>query len=82
MKMLPLIYSTAIAMALLFTSQTISAQNIISGKVLSQSGEALTGANIVVKNTTIGTASNGDGNYSLPKLKKWRLCNQSKFFWI
>ena len=78
--MLRFIYSTAIAMAFLFTSQTISAQNIISGKVLSQSGEALTGANIVVKNTSIGTASNGDGNYSLPKLKNGDYVIRVSFF--
>ncbi len=74
------IYSTAIVMALLLTSQTILAQNTISGKVLSQSGEPLTGANIIVKNTTIGTASNGDGNYSLQKLKNGEYVIRVSFF--
>ncbi len=78
--MLRFFYFSAIAMALLLTSQTILAQNIISGKVLSQNGEALTGANIIVKNTTIGTASNGDGNYSLPKLKNGNYVIRVSFF--
>lgn len=78
--MLRFIYSVAIAMLMLLTSQTILAQNTISGQVLSQSGEPLTGANIVVKNTTIGTASNGDGNYSLPKLKNGGYTIRVSFF--
>lgn len=78
--MLRFIHFAAIAMALLFTSQTISAQNTISGKVLSQSGEPLTGANIVVKNTTLGTASNAAGTYSLPKLKNGEYVIRVSFF--
>jgi outer membrane receptor for ferrienterochelin and colicins len=78
--MLRFIYSAAIAMALLFTSQTIFAQSTISGKVLSQSGEPLTGANIIVKNSTIGTASNGAGTYSLPKLKNGEYVIRVSFF--
>lgn len=37
----------------------------ISGKVLDETGQPLPGANVLVKNTTIGTISDVEGNYSL-----------------
>lgn len=78
--MLRFIYSSVFAITLILTTQTILAQNIISGKILSQNGELLSGANIIVKNTSIGTASDGDGNYSLPKLKNGDYVIRVSFF--
>jgi TonB-linked SusC/RagA family outer membrane protein len=37
----------------------------ITGRVLDEKGEALPGANVVVKGTAIGTATNVDGQYSI-----------------
>ncbi|MFK7933833.1 MAG: TonB-dependent receptor [Saprospiraceae bacterium] len=38
----------------------------ISGKVISESGEGLIGANVIVKGTSNGTVTDLDGNFSLP----------------
>ncbi|MBN1598724.1 MAG: TonB-dependent receptor [Bacteroidales bacterium] len=38
---------------------------IVKGKITSEEGESLPGANIIVKGTTIGTISDVDGNFSL-----------------
>lgn len=40
-------------------------QKTITGKVTDSSGEPLPGATVMVKNTTIGTITDADGNYSL-----------------
>lgn len=37
----------------------------VTGKVTSTTGEAIAGASIVVKNTTIGTTTDGEGNFAL-----------------
>ena len=39
--------------------------NNVRGKVVSSNGEALTGANVTVEGTTIGTVTDIDGNYSI-----------------
>jgi hypothetical protein len=45
---------------------TLSAQVNISGKVLSnETGEPIAGASVYINNSTIGTSSNADGEYSL-----------------
>lgn len=51
---------------------SIRAQNIeISGKVTSASNQApLQGASVNVKGTTVGTSTDADGNYHLPKVSK------------
>ena len=45
------------------------AQTTVKGKITSESGEPLIGATITVKNSTDGTVTDIDGNYSL-KTKK------------
>lgn len=40
-------------------------QRIVSGQIISIDGEAIPGANIVIKGTTIGTTSDRNGNYRL-----------------
>ncbi len=46
-------------------SQSIMAQRTIQGKVLDTKGEALIGASIFVKGTTVGTVTDIDGGFSL-----------------
>ena len=41
----------------------------INGKVTSESGQELVGANVLVLGTTIGAASDGDGYYELGIIK-------------
>ena len=43
----------------------VYAQNTVTGKVIDDSGEALPGVSVLVKGTTIGTMSLGDGTYSI-----------------
>lgn len=51
---------------LLFSSLAFSQSYTISGKVTDgMNGEVLIGANIFLKGTTLGAASNADGNYSI-----------------
>jgi len=40
-------------------------QNIITGQVVSSTGEPLAGVNVVIKGTTIGVITDVDGNYSI-----------------
>ena len=46
-------------------SMSANAQNVISGKVTDESGETLIGATVSVQGTSIGAATDVDGNYSL-----------------
>jgi TonB-linked SusC/RagA family outer membrane protein len=41
------------------------AQNAVSGKVVSEENEPLIGVNILLKNTSVGTVTDFDGNYTL-----------------
>lgn len=51
--------------SLVLTSQTISAQSLISGSVKDIKGEGLIGANVMIKGTTSGTITDANGNYSI-----------------
>src|SRR5690554_4951921 len=51
--------------ALLATQSAYSQQISIKGKVTAADGESIPGANIFVKNTSIGTVTDMEGNYSL-----------------
>lgn len=53
-----------LALLITFSLGTVKAQNV-TGKVVSVKGEPLPGVTIVVKNTTIGTATAIDGTYSV-----------------
>jgi TonB-linked SusC/RagA family outer membrane protein len=57
---------------LLFSENTNSAfsqqANRVSGKVTDSAGESLPGVSVVVKGTTNGTITDGNGNYSLPNI--------------
>lgn len=41
-------------------------QKSVNGKVTDSSGEAIPGASVVVKGTTVGTSTDVDGNFNLP----------------
>lgn len=68
-----------LSLTLLITSNLFS-QNIISGKITNQNGEILTGANIIIENTTLGTASDKEGNYKLPSIKNGEYIIRVSFF--
>ncbi|MFZ1528560.1 MAG: carboxypeptidase-like regulatory domain-containing protein [Ferruginibacter sp.] len=52
--------------AFLFASAGAYAQLVISGRVVAkESGQALQGASVFADNTTLGTATDADGNYKL-----------------
>lgn len=46
----------------------IQQQKSVSGKVTDSSGSSLPGVSVVVKGTTVGTITDGNGNYSLPNV--------------
>ncbi|RRB03833.1 TonB-dependent receptor [Larkinella rosea] len=46
-------------------AEVVAVDRTISGSVKSETGEALPGVSVVVKNTTRGTSTDGDGNYKL-----------------
>ncbi|MCO5248882.1 MAG: TonB-dependent receptor [Chitinophagales bacterium] len=48
-----------------FSLSTLFAQTKVSGKITDDSHEALIGASVVVKGSTVGTVSDIDGNYQL-----------------
>jgi TonB-linked SusC/RagA family outer membrane protein len=54
-----------VAVNFLFVVASFAQQQKITGSVKDASGETLVGVNIVVKGTTVGTASDIDGNFSL-----------------
>jgi TonB-linked SusC/RagA family outer membrane protein len=58
---------SCVAMALmLYSTQTMAQDRTVSGRVTStEDGSPLPGVNVVVKGTTIGTATDADGKYSL-----------------
>ncbi|MBT1695621.1 TonB-dependent receptor [Fulvivirgaceae bacterium PWU4] len=43
----------------------VSAQDLVKGKVADENGSGMPGVNIIVKGTTNGTTTDGNGNYSL-----------------
>lgn len=64
----------------LFLTQNLSAQNSISGNIKSSTDGPLAGANIVIKNTTAGTASDADGNFEIRGLKNGEYIVRASFF--
>lgn len=43
----------------------LAQQQTVTGKISGDKGEPLPGATVVIKGTTLGTTTNGDGNYTL-----------------
>ncbi|HAF30781.1 MAG TPA: TonB-dependent receptor [Bacteroidales bacterium] len=50
-------------------SLTLFSQETITGKIVNQSGQPLIGANVIIKETYKGTASNSLGEFSFSKIK-------------
>lgn len=73
-------YSLTLGMVLIFNIQILFAQNTISGKIKTTNNELLTGANIVIKNSSVGTASDAEGNYKLSGLKNGEYNIRVSFF--
>jgi TonB-linked SusC/RagA family outer membrane protein len=48
--------------------EAISQQKPVSGKVTDETGQPLPGVTVVIKGTTQGTVTNGDGEYSIPNI--------------
>ncbi len=59
-KQLYLLFAT-----LLLSTGLASAQSVVSGRVLNEQGEALSGATILIESLAIGTSTDFEGNYSL-----------------
>jgi len=78
--MLRFLYVLTIGLALLLSAQTALSQSYITGKIQSENNEILTGANIIVKNTTNGTASDAEGNYTIKNLKNGEYTIRVSFF--
>lgn len=53
-----------VCLAAVLSSTVLYAQRTVTGKVLDENNAALPGASIIVKGTTIGTASDLNGNFS------------------
>ena len=66
--MLHRIIASIFGLALLFSFQ-LQAQNKITGTITDGQNNPLPGANILVKNTTLGTASDKNGHYKITGLK-------------
>jgi TonB-linked SusC/RagA family outer membrane protein len=66
MNMKPLLKSIPVFLLMLFLAAPVWAQFTVTGKVIDQeTGESLVGVTIVVKNTTLGTSTNVDGEFEL-----------------
>ena len=65
MKSLNNIWKNTIIVLLIAFSQVLSAQQVVTGRITDASdGAPVASASVFVANTTIGTASDPDGNYS------------------
>src|SRR5688500_8136334 len=54
-----------LAMAMILIIPAFAQDKVISGKILNPDGQPAPGVSVLVKGTTIGTASDNDGAYSL-----------------
>ena len=62
---LPVVGFIWLLLLVLTGTTALAQQRTIYGKVSGDKGEALPGATVVIKGTTLGTTTNGDGNYTL-----------------
>ena len=67
-RMIP--YAMAFFFLILGSGQAVLAQGILAGKVVDAGNkEALIGVNVLIMGTTSGTATDFDGNYTVPVIK-------------
>lgn len=78
--MLRILKTLSIIALLLINTQILFAQNSISGIIKTETNDPLTGANIIVKNSTLGTASDANGNYKITELKNGEYIIRVSFF--
>ncbi len=78
--MIRFIYTILITLLFLGNIYTAKSQNTISGTIEDNNHNPLAGANISIKNTTLGTASGPHGNYLLGKLKEGNYIVRVSFF--
>ncbi|MBN1819263.1 MAG: TonB-dependent receptor [Prolixibacteraceae bacterium] len=73
---------TALLLFIVFVFTMLSyAQNSINGKITdSETHESLAGANIIIKNTTIGIASDNEGNFSISGLNNGEYILRVSYF--
>ena len=50
---------------LLCSSMTVAQDRTVSGKIVDEAGEGLPGVNVIVKGTSDGTVSDGEGQFTL-----------------
>lgn len=60
---------TGFVVMLLYATTRIFSQFAIQGNVMDEKGEALTGANIILKNTNVGTTSGSNGKFMLADIR-------------
>jgi len=60
-----MVFQTFFISPLWATTENIREEKTVTGKVTDETGQSLPGANVVIKNTTIGTVTNLDGEYTL-----------------
>lgn len=64
-----IVFRTGLVLLFFFSAMTLHGQGRITGTVRSAGGEVLSGANIVIRNTAAGTASDNEGRYVITGLK-------------
>src|SRR5690606_3303736 len=60
-----MLLGSSVLAALPVSPVPVPQQRVITGKVTTTDNEELPGVNIVIKGTTVGTVTDGSGNYSL-----------------
>ena len=64
-----MIRSATVLLFLLISVPALAQERVITGRVTDVAGNPIPGVNVIIKGTTTGTATDGDGTYSieLPK---------------
>ncbi len=77
LKHMKILLKTSVIIVILLLCTTTfgysQGKGILTGKVIDNNGEALPGASVVVKGTTIGTASDLNGHYMLNGLESGKI---------
>lgn len=57
--------SALVVLAMLISSFALAQDRVVTGKVSDESGSAMPGVNVILKGTSVGTATDVDGNFSI-----------------
>ncbi len=74
------LYFLILGFTLLTCTKTTYAQYSIAGKVFTEKGDPLAGANVIIENTALGTASTSNGNYTISGLSNGSYTIRTSFF--